>query len=58
MIQRMEEKRMIVDLAHASPQTIDDVLAMASRHVIVSHTGMCDHNYAFVVSFYSDRIVA
>ncbi|HEY7913684.1 MAG TPA: dipeptidase [Blastocatellia bacterium] len=46
MIQRMEEKRMIVDLAHASPQTIDDVLAMASRPVIVSHTGVkatCDN---------------
>jgi microsomal dipeptidase-like Zn-dependent dipeptidase len=31
---------MIVDLAHASPQVIDDVLAIATRPVIVSHTGV------------------
>src|SRR5712692_8275283 len=34
MVRRMEAKRMLVDLAHASPQTITDVLAM------VSHTGV------------------
>jgi microsomal dipeptidase-like Zn-dependent dipeptidase len=46
MIRRMEEKRMIVDLAHASAQTIDDALQMATRPVIVSHTGVkgtCDN---------------
>ncbi len=40
VIQRMEAKRMLVDLAHASPATIDDVLAMATRPVLVSHTGV------------------
>ncbi|MFN7948655.1 MAG: dipeptidase [Blastocatellia bacterium] len=40
VIKRMEAKRMIVDLAHASPQTIDDVLAMATRPVVVSHSGV------------------
>jgi len=47
MVRRMEEKRMIVDLAHSSAQTIDDVLAMATRPVVVSHTGVkgtCDNN--------------
>ncbi|HKS41258.1 MAG TPA: dipeptidase [Blastocatellia bacterium] len=47
MIKRMEAKRMIVDLAHASAQTIDDVLAIATRPVVVSHTGVkgtCDNN--------------
>ncbi len=39
-IKRMEEKHMIVDLAHASPALIDDVLDMASRPVLVSHTGV------------------
>jgi membrane dipeptidase len=39
-VARMEAKRMIVDLAHASPQTIDDVLALARRPVFVSHTGV------------------
>jgi membrane dipeptidase len=46
-VKRMEEKRMIVDLAHASSQTIDDVLAIATRPVVVSHTGVkgtCNNN--------------
>ena len=46
MVRRMEAKRMIVDLAHASPQVINDVLALARRPVIVSHTGVkgtCDN---------------
>ena len=40
MVRRMEAKHMLVDLAHASPQTIADVLAMATRPVVVSHTGV------------------
>ena len=40
MIRKMEAKKMIVDLAHASPQTIDDVLKMATRPMVVSHTGV------------------
>ena len=46
VIKRMEAKKMFVDLAHGSPQTIEDVLAMASRPIIVSHTGVkgtCDN---------------
>jgi membrane dipeptidase len=46
MIRRMEAKKMIVDLAHASPATIADVLAIATRPVVVSHTGVkgtCDN---------------
>jgi microsomal dipeptidase-like Zn-dependent dipeptidase len=41
----VEEKRILVDLAHASPQTLRDVLAAARRPVVVSHTGVkatCD----------------
>ena len=37
---------MLVDVAHASAATIDDVLATAMRPVIVSHTGVrgvCDN---------------
>ena len=40
VLQRMEELGMIVDLAHASAATIDDVLAAATKPVIVSHTGV------------------
>lgn len=46
VIQKMEQLNMIVDLAHASPALIDDVLAMATRPVVVSHTGVkgtCDN---------------
>jgi len=46
-VRQMEARHMIIDLAHASSQTIDDVLAMATRPVVVSHTGVrgtCDNN--------------
>lgn len=47
LVRRMESRRMLVDVAHASPRAIDDVLAMATRPVVVSHTGVkgtCDNN--------------
>ena len=31
---------MLVDLAHASPKVIDDVLKLAKRPLLVSHTGV------------------
>lgn len=40
VIARLEEKRMLVDLAHASQALIDDVLKIATRPVLVSHTGV------------------
>lgn len=40
VVQRMEERSVFVDIAHASPRTIDDVLAIATRPVVVSHTGV------------------
>ena len=46
MVRRMEARGMIVDLAHASPRTIRDVLAVSTRPVIDSHTGVrgtCDN---------------
>ncbi len=46
MIRRMESLGMIVDVAHASAKTIDDVLSVATRPVVVSHTGVkgtCDN---------------
>jgi len=46
VITRMEERHIVIDLAHASPQMIDDVLAMAKTPVVVSHTGVrgtCDN---------------
>ena len=46
VVGRMEGKRMIVDLAHASDRQIAEVLAIATRPVVVSHTGVrgtCDN---------------
>jgi len=40
VIARMDSLGIIVDLAHSSPKTIDDVLAMATRPMVVSHTGV------------------
>ncbi|MGB9236737.1 MAG: dipeptidase [Terriglobales bacterium] len=46
-VREMEARHMIIDLAHASPKTFDDVLAMTTRPVLVSHTGVkgtCNNN--------------
>jgi membrane dipeptidase len=46
LVRRMESRGMIVDLAHASARTIDDVVAIATRPLVVSHTGVrgtCDN---------------
>jgi len=40
VVRRMEELGIAVDLAHASPATIDDVLAMVREPVVVSHGGL------------------
>ena len=40
MVERAEARGVIVDVAHASAATIDDVLAMATRPVVASHTGV------------------
>lgn len=40
VIRRMEQKNIIIDLAHASPELIDDVLLMTRRPLVVSHTGV------------------
>ena len=45
LVQRIQAKHMVIDLAHASAQTIDDVLALSTAPVLVSHTGVkgnCD----------------
>jgi len=46
-MRQMEARHMIVDLSHASAKTIEDVLAIATRPLVVSHTGVkgtCDNN--------------
>lgn len=44
-VREMERLHIIVDLAHASPATVKDVLDIATRPVVISHTGIkgaCD----------------
>jgi membrane dipeptidase len=40
VVAEMERLGMLVDLAHASPKTIEDVLDVATRPVVFSHTGL------------------
>jgi membrane dipeptidase len=45
-VRRCEARGVLVDIAHASPATITDILAMAERPVLASHTGLrrtCDN---------------
>jgi membrane dipeptidase len=46
LIEKLENRRMNVDLSHSSPKTIEDVLRIAKRPLLVSHTGVrgtCDN---------------
>ncbi|MCC6487139.1 MAG: dipeptidase [Candidatus Hydrogenedentes bacterium] len=46
VVRRMEECHIVIDLAHASPKLIDDILRVATHPVICSHTGVkgtCDN---------------
>jgi membrane dipeptidase len=40
LVAQLEARSMIVDLAHASATTIEDVLGIASRPLVVSHAGV------------------
>jgi microsomal dipeptidase-like Zn-dependent dipeptidase len=40
LIERLETRSIIVDVAHGSVATIDDILSMARRPVVASHTGV------------------
>jgi microsomal dipeptidase-like Zn-dependent dipeptidase len=40
LVRALESASIVVDVAHASARTIDDVLAVATRPVVASHTGV------------------
>lgn len=47
VVRRMEARGMTVDLAHSSAKVFDEVLSLATRPVVVSHTGVrgtCNNN--------------
>jgi membrane dipeptidase len=46
LINAMEVRHVFVDLSHASPKLIDDVLAIATKPILISHSGVkgtCDN---------------
>lgn len=46
LVAALESRRLVIDLAHASPRAFDETLALATRPVLVSHTGVratCDN---------------
>lgn len=46
LIRKMDSLHILIDIAHASPQTIDDIFAQTSGPVLISHTGVkgvCDN---------------
>jgi microsomal dipeptidase-like Zn-dependent dipeptidase len=46
LVGALERRGILLDVAHASPAAIDDALAVATRPVVVSHTGVrgtCDN---------------
>ena len=47
LIKRMDSLHMIIDLAHASSKTIDDIFSLTQSPLLISHTGVkgvCDNN--------------
>jgi microsomal dipeptidase-like Zn-dependent dipeptidase len=46
-VMAMEQRGMLIDVAHASPATLHDVTSLATQPVVVSHAGVkgtCDNN--------------
>ncbi|MCP9768774.1 peptidase M19 [Lacihabitans sp. LS3-19] len=40
VIKKMQAKSMILDVAHCSPQMVDDILAITTKPIVSSHTGV------------------
>lgn len=40
ILRRMEQLEMLVDLSHASPELMQDILSLSTRPILVSHTGV------------------
>jgi membrane dipeptidase len=46
LVEALQERRMVIDVAHSSPAVVSDVLSLARTPVVVSHTGLrgtCDN---------------
>ncbi len=40
VVARLQQKQMIIDVAHSSPAVVDDVVELATRGIVISHTGL------------------
>lgn len=40
VVKRMDELGIFIDLAHASPQLMEDIFALSTRPILVTHTGI------------------
>ena len=40
VIKKMQQKKMIVDIAHSSPKLLDDVFSISTQPIVSSHTGV------------------
>jgi microsomal dipeptidase-like Zn-dependent dipeptidase len=40
VVRELEKLEIIIDVAHSSPEVVDDVLKIATRPIVVSHTGV------------------
>jgi len=43
VVREIEARNMILDVAHSSPQVVREVLEMATKPVVISHTGLYSH---------------
>ncbi len=43
IVEAVEERGLILDIAHSSPQVVREVLAMVDMPVVISHTGIFSH---------------
>ena len=55
VVKKLVEKRMIIDLAHASPAVAREVLGMVDVPVVVSHTGI--HGHCQTVRNFPDELM-
>lgn len=55
VVQYVEENNLILDLAHSSPQVVEDTLAMSNMPIVVSHTGI--HSNCKTTRNYPDALM-
>lgn len=43
VVEAVEDRGLILDVAHSSPQVVEEVLAMVDMPIVISHTGIFSH---------------